>query len=73
MMPIVVICFFFIMHRDKVDLQQSVLSVTLALGFNGLITDILKLIVGMLLQNLRATDLHSNQLKRFTVLITLCI
>lgn len=46
MMPIVVICFFFIMHKDKVDLQQSVLSVTLALGFNGLITDILKLIVG---------------------------
>lgn len=36
------------MHKDKVDLQQSVLSVTLALGFNGLITDILKLIVGTL-------------------------
>ncbi|XP_032675415.1 phospholipid phosphatase 5 [Odontomachus brunneus] len=46
MMPIAVICFFFIWHKDKVDLQQAILSVTLALGFNGLITDILKLIVG---------------------------
>lgn len=46
-MPIIVICFFFIIHKDKVDLQQSILSVTLALGLNGLITDILKLIVGM--------------------------
>lgn len=46
-MPIAVICFFFILHKDKVDLQQAILSVTLALGFNGLITDILKLIVGM--------------------------
>jgi len=58
-MPIVVVCFFFIMHKDKVDLQQSVLSVTLALGFNGLITDILKLIVGMLLsKGLSVTNLH---------------
>lgn len=47
-MPVIVICFFFIMNKDKVDFQQSVLSVTLALGLNGLITDILKLIVGML-------------------------
>jgi len=45
------------MHKDKVDFHQSVLSVTLALGFNGLITDILKLIVGMLLsRNLYVTD-----------------
>lgn len=59
MMPIVVICFFFVMYKDKVDLQQSVLSVTLALGFNGLITDILKLIVGMLLlKYLNTTDLY---------------
>lgn len=48
-MPIAVICFFFLMYRNKADLQQSILSVTLALGFNGLITDILKLVVGMLL------------------------
>lgn len=47
MMPVAVIFFFFVIHKDKLDLQQSVLSVTLALGFNGLITDILKLIVGM--------------------------
>ncbi|EFN82751.1 phospholipid phosphatase 5 [Harpegnathos saltator] len=46
MMPFAVICFFFIWHKDKVDLQQAILSITLALGFNGLITDILKLIVG---------------------------
>jgi hypothetical protein len=46
MMPIAVICFFFIIYKDKIDFQQSVLSMTLALGLNGLITDILKLIVG---------------------------
>jgi len=68
MMPIVVICFFFIMHKDKVDLQQSVMSVTLALGFNGFITDILKLIVGTLLpENLSAAYLHQINWK---VLIT---
>lgn len=59
MMPIVVVCFFFMIYKDKIDLQQSVLSVTLALGFNGLITDILKLIVGMVLsKGLSVTDLH---------------
>jgi len=56
------------MHKDKVDLQQSVMSVTLALGFNGFITDILKLIVGTLVsENLNAAYLHQINWK---VLIT---
>lgn len=46
-MPVFVIFSFFIIYKDKTDLQQALLSVTLALGFNGIITDILKLIVGM--------------------------
>lgn len=59
MMPVAVICFFFIWHKDKVDLQQAVLSITLALGFNGIITDILKLIVGMSFVNLFEITTHN--------------
>lgn len=45
-MPVVVIFFTFLIYKDKTDLYQAILSVTLALGFNGVITDIIKLIVG---------------------------
>lgn len=44
--PLLVILFSFIINKDKVDFAQAILCVTLALGFNGLITDIIKLIVG---------------------------
>ncbi|XP_035729439.1 phospholipid phosphatase 5-like [Vespa mandarinia] len=46
LMPVVVILFSFIINKDKIDFSQALLCVTLALGFNGLITDIIKLIVG---------------------------
>lgn len=45
-MPVIVIIFTFLVCKDKADLHQAMLSVTLALGFNGVITDIIKLIVG---------------------------
>ena len=45
-MPTIVIFLAFLVYKDKTDSYQAVLSVTLALGFNGAITDILKLIVG---------------------------
>lgn len=45
-MPAVVICLTFLTNRDKVDFCQALLAVTLALGFNGTITDIIKLVVG---------------------------
>ncbi|KAK2584395.1 hypothetical protein KPH14_006778 [Odynerus spinipes] len=44
--PLIVILFSFIINKDRVDLSQALLCVTLALGFNGLVTDIIKLIVG---------------------------
>lgn len=45
-MPAIVILFVFLVYKDKTDIYQAVLSVTLALGFNGVITDIIKLVVG---------------------------
>ncbi|KAG7190134.1 hypothetical protein KM043_006266 [Ampulex compressa] len=45
-MPVIVICLIFLLYKDKTDFHQAVLCVTLALGFNGVITDITKLIVG---------------------------
>jgi len=44
--PIVVIVFTFFANRDKIDFCQATLAVTLALGFNGVLTDVVKLIVG---------------------------
>ncbi|XP_076240527.1 phospholipid phosphatase 5 [Calliopsis andreniformis] len=46
MMPAIVIFIMFLVYKDKTDSYQAVLSVTLALGFNGFITDIIKLVVG---------------------------
>lgn len=45
-MPAIVIFLAFLVYKDRTDLYQAVLSLTLALGFNGVITDIIKLIVG---------------------------
>lgn len=45
-MPVIVIFCVFLVYKDKTDIYQAVLAVTLALGFNGVITDIIKLIVG---------------------------
>ncbi|KAF3424384.1 hypothetical protein E2986_02218 [Frieseomelitta varia] len=45
-MPVVVIFCVFLFYKDKTDIYQAILSVTLALGFNGVITDIIKLVVG---------------------------
>ncbi|XP_015113363.1 phospholipid phosphatase 5 isoform X1 [Diachasma alloeum] len=44
--PFVVITLSFLRSGDKVDLHQGSLAVSLALGFNGVITDMIKLIVG---------------------------
>ncbi|XP_012264283.2 phospholipid phosphatase 5 [Athalia rosae] len=44
--PIIVICFTFLVTKDRIDFCQAILSVTLALGLNGLVTDVIKLIVG---------------------------
>ena len=45
-MPVLVIFCVFLFYKDKTDIYQAILSVTLALGFNGVITDIIKLVVG---------------------------
>ena len=45
-MPVVVIFCVFLFYKDKTDIYQAILSVTLTLGFNGVITDIIKLVVG---------------------------
>ncbi|XP_076632272.1 phospholipid phosphatase 5 isoform X2 [Colletes latitarsis] len=45
-LPAIVIFLAFLVYKDRTDFYQAVLSVTLALGFNGVITDIIKLIVG---------------------------
>ena len=45
--PLAVILVFFSFLRETGDLVQALLSVSLALGLNGLITDVGKLIVGM--------------------------
>lgn len=50
-MPVVVIVCVFLVYKDKTDTYQAVLSVTLTLGLNGVITDIIKLIVGEQLKN----------------------
>ncbi|XP_012153360.1 phospholipid phosphatase 5 isoform X1 [Megachile rotundata] len=44
--PSMVILFTFLIYKDRTDTYQAILCVTLALGFNGVITDIIKLIVG---------------------------
>ncbi|XP_046431791.1 phospholipid phosphatase 5 isoform X2 [Neodiprion pinetum] len=44
--PIIVICLTFLVTRDRIDFYQATLSVTLTLGLNGVITDVIKLIVG---------------------------
>ncbi|XP_029045941.1 phospholipid phosphatase 5 isoform X2 [Osmia bicornis bicornis] len=45
-MPAMVILLTFLVYKDKTDSYQAILCITLALGFNGVITDIIKLIVG---------------------------
>lgn len=44
--PIVVIFLTFLTTRDKIDFYHATLAATLALGFNGVFTDVIKLIVG---------------------------
>lgn len=44
--PVIVIFVAFLAYKDKTDFFQAVLSVTLVWGFNGLITDSIKVIVG---------------------------
>lgn len=51
-MPAMVILLTFLIYKDKTDTYQAILCVTLALGFNGVITDIIKLIVGKKLKRL---------------------
>lgn len=46
LMPIVVIAMTFMVYKEKSDVGQAVLSVTLALGLNGVITNSIKNIVG---------------------------
>ncbi|XP_053977688.1 phospholipid phosphatase 5 isoform X1 [Hylaeus anthracinus] len=46
LMPAIVIFLAFLVYKNRTDFYQAVLSVTLALGFNGVITDVIKLIVG---------------------------
>ncbi|XP_076382737.1 phospholipid phosphatase 4-like isoform X1 [Megalopta genalis] len=46
LMPAVVIFCTLIIYKDKTDFYQAILSLTLALGFNGVVTDIIKLLVG---------------------------
>ncbi|XP_066598633.1 phospholipid phosphatase 5-like [Prorops nasuta] len=46
LMPVLIIVIIFAVYKDKKDLYQAILCITLALGFNGLITDIIKLVVG---------------------------
>lgn len=45
-LPAVAILVVYLFRRDIIDLVQASLSITLALGLNGLITDIIKLSVG---------------------------
>lgn len=44
--PAVVILIVFLMQRDKTDVSQAVLSLTLGLSLNGTLTNMIKLIVG---------------------------
>lgn len=52
--PIVVITLTFLSNKDKIDFGQATLAVTLALNLNGILTNIIKIIVG----NYRCT--HEN-------------
>lgn len=44
--PLIVIFIMYFFRREVLDVTQSLLSFTLALGINGLVTDIIKLTVG---------------------------
>ncbi|KAK0165070.1 hypothetical protein PV328_003624 [Microctonus aethiopoides] len=44
--PIVVITLTFLSNKDKIDFGQATLAVTLALNLNGILTNIIKIIVG---------------------------
>ncbi|KAK4294255.1 hypothetical protein Pmani_016895 [Petrolisthes manimaculis] len=46
LVPTSVMVIYFLIKRDKTELCQSLLSLSLALGLNGVITDIIKIIVG---------------------------
>lgn len=47
LVPTSVMLLYFLIKRDKTELCQGLLSLSLALGLNGVITDIIKIIVGM--------------------------
>jgi hypothetical protein len=44
--PLIVIFVMYFFRREVTDVAQALLSLTLALGINGIITDIIKLTVG---------------------------
>lgn len=46
LLPVFVILVIFSINKDKIDLYEALMSVTLALGLNGVVTDTIKLIVG---------------------------
>ncbi len=44
--PLIVIFVMYFFRREVADVTQALLSLTLALGINGIVTDIIKLTVG---------------------------
>ncbi|XP_015585594.1 phospholipid phosphatase 5 isoform X1 [Cephus cinctus] len=46
LVPTFVICITFIITKDRVDFCQALMAVTLTLGLNGVLTDMIKIIVG---------------------------
>ncbi|XP_076060197.1 phospholipid phosphatase 5 [Oratosquilla oratoria] len=44
--PTAALLLYYVIRRDKTDLTQGILSLSLALGLNGVITNIIKIIVG---------------------------
>lgn len=46
MIPVVIFLFNYLLSRDKNDISQALLALTLSLGLNGVITDVIKLVVG---------------------------